>query len=199
MARNRTLPRLAVPLAALALSGCISFGAKPPPVLLTLSSSAVMAPGTTRSARAGEAITILPPRVPQSLATNRVPVQSGGTSIAYVKDAQWVDTPNRLFRALLAETVSAKTGRMVLDNRQFSFDPGMTITGTLVNFGVDASTGEAVVTYDAARATEGGARVEERRFEARVAVSPIESAPVGAALNTAANQVADQVAVWIGG
>lgn len=191
--------RFAAPLMALAVSGCISFGAKPPPTLLTLTPSATLAPGTTRSAAAGQAITILPPRVPQALATNRVPVYSDDTNIAYVKDAQWVDSPARLFRALVAETVSAKTGRLVLDNRQFSVDPGTTITGVLVNFGVDAATGEAVVTYDAARATNGGQGIEERRFEARVPVSPVESGPVSVALNSAANQVADQVAGWIGG
>lgn len=195
MARIRTL----FPLAALALSGCISFGAKPPPSLLTLTASATMPAGTTRNAAAGQAITILPPRLPQALATNRVPVQNGDTSIAYVKDAQWVDSPNRLFRALLAETVSAKTGRLVLDNRQFSFDPGMTISGTLVHFGIDASTNEAVVTYDAARAVAGGTAVEERRFQARVPVSEIAADTVGVALNDAANRVAGEVAGWIGG
>lgn len=191
--------RFAVPLAALALSGCISFGAEPPPSLLTLSPASTMPAGTSRSAAAGEAITIVPPRVPQALATNRVPVQSDDTTLAYVKDAQWVDAPNRLFRSLLAEVVSAKTGKLVLDNRQFTVDPGITISGTLMNFGVDASTSEAVVTYDAVRGSQGGTRVEERRFEARVPVSAVESGPVGVALNAAANQVAEQVAAWVGG
>jgi cholesterol transport system auxiliary component len=87
----------------------------------------------------------------------------------------------------------------VLDNRQFSFDPGMTISGTLVNFGIDASTNEAVVTYDAARAVSGGTGVEERRFEARVPVSEITADTAGVALNDAANRVAGEVATWIGG
>ena len=38
----------------------------------------------------------------------------------------------------------------------------------------------------------------KRRFEARVPVSAIEPAPVGVALNQAANQVAAEVADWIG-
>src|SRR5690606_29617396 len=129
---------------------------------------------------------------------NRVPVMSGDTSIAYVKDAQWVDQPNRLFRALLSEVISAKTGRLVLDNRQFAFDPGTRISGQLPKFGVDADTNEAVVTYDAARTTTGGEQLEERRFEARVPVSAIEAGAVAGALNTAANRVADEVAGWIG-
>jgi len=196
MARFGTLSRLSIPLAALALSGCISFGAKPPATLLTLFPASTMAAGESRSATAGQAVTILTPRVPAALANNRIPVQSGDTSIAYVKDALWADSPNRLFRSLLAEVVSARTGRLVLDNRQFSFDPGMTITGELRNFTIDESSMEAVVTYDAARAANGG--IEERRFEARTPVSAIEPAAAATALNSAANKVADQVADWIG-
>jgi cholesterol transport system auxiliary component len=196
MVRFATLTRLSIPLAALALSGCISFGAKPPATLLTLFPAATMAAGESRTAAAGQAVTILTPRVPAALANNRIPVQSGDTSIAYVKDALWADSPNRLFRSLLAEVVTARTGRLVLDNRQFSLDPGMTITGELRNFTIDESAMEAVVTYDAARAVGSG--IEERRFEARAPVSAIEPGAASIALNTAANKVADQVADWIG-
>lgn len=184
-------------IAALALSGCISFGAKTPPTLLTLTSDAKMPAGTSRTVGPGESVTILPPRVPAALATNRVPVQADDTNLAYVKDAQWVETPGQLFRALLSETVAAKTGRVVLDARQFSFDPGVRISGELSHFGVDASAMEAVVTYDAARTV--GDRVEERRFEARVSIPKVEAGPVGVGLNRAANQVAGEVATWIGG
>jgi cholesterol transport system auxiliary component len=40
--------------------------------------------------------------------------------------------------------------------------------------------------------------VEKRRFEARVPVSAIDAASAGAALNDAANQVAVEVADWVG-
>jgi len=183
--------------AALALSGCISFGAKPPPTLLTLTADATMPAGTSRTVGPGESVTILVPRVPAALATNRVPVQSDDTNLAYVKDAQWVEPPSQLFRALLSETIAAKTGRVVLDARQFTFDPGVRISGELSQFGIDASAMEAVVTYDAARSV--GDRVEERRFQARVPVSEVEAGSVGVALNQAANRVAGEVAAWIGG
>lgn len=191
------MTKLLAPLAALLLAGCLSFGADPPASLLTLNAESAAAVGTSRSAGAGEAITVLQPRVPNALATNRVPVSSGDIAIAYVKNAQWVDTPDKLFRDLLSETITARTGRLVLDERQFNFDPGTTISGELRNFGVDADSGEAVVTYDAAR--QIGERVEERRFEARVPVAPVSGATVGPALNSAANRVAADVAAWIGG
>lgn len=185
-------------LGLFALSGCISFGSEPPPYLLTLTSAATVPAATSRTAAAGEAITVVTPTVPQALATARVPVVSNGTAIAYVKDAQWVDTPNALFGRLLSETIAARTGRVVLDPRQFSFDPGIRLTGQLQSFGVDSDSMEAIVLYDAALA-RGADRVETRRFEARVPVAVVETAAVGTALNQAANQVATDVAAWIGG
>lgn len=182
----------------LTLSGCISFGSEPPPYLLTLDPAVTVPAATSRTAPAGEAVTVVVPTVPQALATNRVPVVSSGTAIAYVKDAQWVDTPNALFGRLLSETIAARTGRVVLDPQQFTFDPGLRLTGQLQRFGVDADAMEAVVVYDAALA-RGPDTIETRRFEARLPVAAVETAPVGAALNQAANQVAAEVAAWIGG
>ena len=186
-------------LAAIPLAGCISLGEDPPPVLLTLTAAAVVQPGSTASGTPGEAVTVVTPGVPQSLATARIPVQSNDTEVAYLKDAQWVETPNKLFQRLLSETIQARTGRPVLSPRQFSLDPGTRISGELLAFGVDAPTQSAVVTYDAAISRDGGARVETRRFEARVPVSAVESGPVGVALNAAANQVAGEVAAWVAG
>jgi cholesterol transport system auxiliary component len=56
---------------------------------------------------------------------------------------------------------------------------------------------QAVVVYDAALARSGGA-VETRRFAASVPVSAIDAPSAAAALNQAANQVASEIAAWIG-
>lgn len=183
---------------ALALSGCISFGADPPDSLLTLTPASSVAAQTSRTASAGEAVTVVVPSVPQALRTNRVPVRTGATAVAYLKDAQWVEMPAPLFGRLLSETIAARTGRVVLDPAQFTFDPGVRLTGQLQSFGVDADRMEAVVLYDAALA-RGADQVETRRFEARVPVAAVDVAAVGPALNQAANQVAADVAGWIGG
>jgi cholesterol transport system auxiliary component len=121
-----------------------------------------------------------------------------GQQVAYVKDAFWVDTPNDLFRRLLSETIASRTGRVALDPLQTTFNPGNRLTGQLQNFGIDAPRMQAVVTYDAALAT-GPETVVTRRFEARVPVAAIDRANVAPALNAAANQVATEVAAWIGG
>lgn len=182
--------------ASLALSGCLSFGAKPPPTLMRLTSD--VQPGTaSRTAAAGTAITVVPPSVPAELMTPRVPVRSGATQVAYVKDAQWVEAPNILFARLLSATIAGRNGRVVLDPKQFTFDPGQRLTGTLQAFGLDADTNEAVVVYDAAVSRDKDS-VETRRFEARVPVPALDAASAPAALNQAANMVAAEVAAWVG-
>jgi cholesterol transport system auxiliary component len=196
----KTIP-FAVSL-ALSLSACVSFGSKVPASLVTLSPATTLPSGTSRTLASNDAMTIAVPIAPQALASNRVAVSSGETAIAYVKDAQWAEPPARLFQRLLAETVSAKTGKLVLDPRQFSAASGMQMSGQLRNFGVvvetpGATSGTAVVTYDAAVSRDRGMKVTTQRFEARVQVSVIDAVSVGPALNTAANQVAVKVADWV--
>ena len=192
----RTL-RLSLPIAcALALGGCFG-GAKVPPTLLTLSPDAPPPADMTRSAGAGETVTIDVPVTPKALKSVRVPAQVGDTAIAYIKGAQWVDMPDRLFQQLLSETLKRTTNRIVLDPRQASLDPGLTVTGQLDRFGFDSAAGAAVVRFDAALAVSAGNRIETRRFEASEP-SAGDAATIGPALNRAANHVATDVAKWIG-
>ncbi|MEA3061762.1 MAG: cholesterol transport system auxiliary component, partial [Sphingomonadales bacterium] len=154
------------------------------------------APAASRTAPTSQAITVVAPSVPQELMTTRVPVRSG-TQVTYIPKAQWVEMPSAMFARLVSETISAKTGRVVLDPHQFSFDPGHRLTGTLQEFGIEEAGSQAVVVYDAVLA-RGANAVETRRFEARVPVTAIDAASAPAALNRAANDVAAQVAAWVG-
>jgi cholesterol transport system auxiliary component len=181
--------------AALALSGCFG-GAKVPDTLMTLT-PAQARPATTRTAAEGEAITVVVPSAAREIQTLRVPVQESDIAVSYLKDAQWVELPTNLFARLLTETIAATTNRVVLDPRQFTFDPGQRLTGTLQRFGLDASRMEAVAIYDAVLARKGGG-VTARRFEARVPVATADAAALAPALNQAANQVATEVAGWVG-
>lgn len=184
--------------AALPLAACLSFGAKPPPTLMSLTAEAPLAVGTARSIRPAEAIWVAVPSVPQALTTNRVAVKAGPTAVAYLKKAQWVDAPNKLFRDLLAETIAAKTGRVVADMRNFALAPDTRLSGRLVNFGLDAASRSVVVTYDASLVRSDSGPVETRRFEARAPVAKEDGPAVATALNQAANQVAGEVAGWVG-
>ncbi|MDQ1229531.1 cholesterol transport system auxiliary component [Sphingomonas sp. SORGH_AS 879] len=189
---------LIVLMASLPLAGCISFGAKPPPSLLTLQAQSAPVVGQTQDSEPGKSITIQVPSSPQELATARVPVQENATSIAYVKDAQWAEPPTRLFARLMADTLTARAGRVVLSARESIGDPGDRLGGELRQFGMDATRREAVVMFDAALQRDGQTSIEKRRFEARVPVGKIDAESVGPALNQAANQVAQQVSDWVG-
>lgn len=189
---------LAGALAGCSLGGLLGGGGKGPAMLQTLTPEAADPGAMTRTANAGQAVTVATPTMPKELHTVRVPVQLSPTDIQYVTGLQWVDTPDRLFQALVSETVRRTTGRVVLDPRQATLDPGLQVTGALQRFGYDAASRQVVVVYDASLSTEGGSRVEARRFTASVP-STGSGASVGPALNRAANQVALDVARWIGG
>ncbi len=191
---------LTLSLAALALSGCVSIGTKPKisPNLLTL------VPDTARTANEGQsptpdqALSIAQPVVSQMLGYNRIPVIGASGKVSYIIDANWVEPPAALFRALLSEVVSAKTGRVVVDSRALPITTGTRLSGQLLAFHIDEATGQAVVTYDALLVRKGTVQIAARRFTARVSVGVIGGAAAGAALNAAANQVATQVADWVG-
>ena len=199
----KTMLRVTAPLAlALAVGGCslggMLGGGKAPAWLLTLTPEAPAPASLARAAAAGDTVTINVPVIPKELRTTRVPVQVSATAVQYVEDLTWVDTPDRLFQALLSETVRRTTGRVVLDGKQTALDPGMLVTGQLNRFGFDDATQSVIVQYDAAKSAAGGTQVDTRRFEASVPASG-DAASVGAALNRAANQVALEAATWIGG
>lgn len=191
------MKKLAI-LLTVPLSACISFGAKPPPSLMTLSPAAPVPVGAAANSGTARNITIRVPTTPQEIAVTRVPVRATDTSIAYVKDAQWIEPPARLFARLLSDTVQARAGYVVLSNRQSNVDPGAQLTGELRSFGLDAATSSAIVTYDASLLRKGATAFDKRRFEARVPVTAIDAANAAAGLNQAANQVATEVADWVG-
>ncbi len=188
---------LAMTSAGCSLGGLLGGGAKTPATLQTLTPE-VPDPGpATRTAAAGQSVTVAVPVVPKELRTLRVPVQLTPTDVQYVTNLQWVDTPDRLFQHLVAETIRRTTNRVVLDTNLTTLDPGLLLSGQLQKFGYDASSGQVVVEYDGALSTAGGNRVEARRF---VATAPADgtAGSVGSALNRAANQVATEVAGWVG-
>nr|WP_313809189.1 ABC-type transport auxiliary lipoprotein family protein [Sphingobium sp.] len=183
---------------AFLLSGCVSFGGKPPERLLSLDAAQKVAPGTLRQANAGRTITVADPEAPKMLDTVRVPVRIAPTSVAYVTKVQWADTPRHLFQKLLAETIAAGSDRIVLDPGQYSADAGQRLMGELVDFGLDDASNSAVVTYDAMLAGPGGVAIAKQRFTASAPVGgKIDAESIAIPLNRAANKVAADVAAWL--
>ena len=187
-----------LPLTLSACGGLLGGGAKAPPNLQVLTPEAPDPGPITRSAAAGQAVTVAVPIVAKELRTIRVPVQVSPTNIQYVTGLQWVDTPDHLFQRLVAETIRRTTNRVVLDTALTTLDPGLLLSGQLQRFGYDAQTGQAIVEYDGTLSTAGGSRVDTRRFVATVPADGT-AASVGPALNRAANQVSADVAKWVGG
>ena len=182
--------------ASLALAGCVSFGGKAPPTLLVITADAKVQNGTAKTGEAADGMIVLMPDVPRKLDTNRVPVQIDDGSIAYLKDAFWADKPARLMQTLLIETLSAKTGKLILSEVEAGGKAGSYLSGNLSEFGIDARSNQAVVAYDAVRVVRSKP-IQKQRFEAREAIAAIEPNAASDALNTAANKIAADVAAWI--
>lgn len=189
----RTFPALA----ALALGGCVSFGSEPPESLLTLTPTAEAPAGSNTAGSAAGALAVLVPDAPARLDVVRVPVQVDDAKIAYLKDAVWVDKPARLFRGLLAETIRTRGDRLVIDSNDPALTPDAQLRGVLRDFGYDARSSSVIVRFDAIRDTAGGG-IETHRFQSVIPGVAPEAGPVGEALNRAANDVAGQVAEWVG-
>ena len=183
---------------ALPLAGCVSLGPKPPRSLITLNAAAPLAPGPARTATDKSAVAVAPLTALPSLMTQRVMV-SDGNDVSYLKDAQWAAPPVQLFRALVAETITVRTGRVVPDPRLLASQPNTRLAGQLTRFGLDGPGQAVIVTFDATLVHAGSDHIQARRFSARVPVSGETTEPVAAALNQAANQVAADVADWVGG
>lgn len=198
MRPHMRIARLATVLAAAALlGGCVKLGPKAPSQLINLTPARAAPAGAIASGRVVDAIVVLDPDTDRRLDVQRVPVQVDPATVAYVKNAQWVERPARLFRRLLAETLRAKGQRLVLEGGDTEAGGKLILSGRLLDMGYDAASRSVVVRYDALRSDSQGT-VQARRFEAVVpGVKPAATA-IAPALNQAANDVAGQVADWIG-
>lgn len=182
--------------AGLALSSCVSLGGKAPASLLTLTAKATVAAGASKTGQVKDAMVILIPDVPRKLDTNRVPVQIDAGNVAYLKDSVWTDKPAVLIRHLLAETLAAKNGTLILSEVETAGRAENYLSGQLVEFGIDEGGMEAVAVFDAVRIRKG-LPLEKRRFEATEGLTKIASAEAADALNAVANKVAEDVATWL--
>jgi cholesterol transport system auxiliary component len=185
---------LALPLT---LAGCVNLGGgKVPPLLMTLTADSTAAAGAAQSGKITDAVVVAEPETDRRLSAQRVPVQVDAASVAYLQKAMWVERPARLFQGLLAETLRAKSGRLVFEAGDTDAKGAVRLSGRLVEMGYDARSRAVVVRFDALR--DAGGALSTRRFEAvEPGVLP-DAASVGPAINRAANKVAAEVADWVG-
>lgn len=183
--------------AIMLLSGCLGLGGKVPDQLISLTARSVAPAGAVEGGRIGEALSVLDLEADRRIDVQRVPVQIDDSSVAYLKDAMWVERPARQFRRLVAETIRAQGRRMVFEGGDVEPGGRLTLSGRLVDMGYDARSGSVVVRFDAVRSEAGGS-VQARRFESVVTGVAPKAGSVVPALNRAANDVAAQVADWAG-
>lgn len=184
-------------LLALPLAGCLSLSPEPPEQLLTLTPARTAAAGGDLGGNAAAALAVIEPTADQRLSVARVPVQVSDSGVAYLKDALWVEKPTRLFQQLVAETIRAQGGKLVVGEGDLGYGAATRLSGRLLDMGYDAASGSVVVRYDAVLQMPDGT-IRTRRFESRVADVEPEAQAVGPALNEAANRVAGEVAEWVG-
>ena len=160
---------LAGALGGCSLGGLLGGGGNPPVTLQTLTPEAADPGAMTPTANSGQAVTITTPTTAKELKTVRVPVQVNPTNIQYVTNLQWIDTPDRLFQGLVAETVRRTTGRVVLDPRQAALDPGLQVSGDLQRFGYDAGLSWSMMHHCRPRAAHAWKRAASPRASRRTA------------------------------
>ena len=187
----------ALTLSSAMLSGCLSFGGKAPKQLITLTPESTAPAGSLGGGKLADAVVVLDPQTDRKIDVLRVPVKVDEVTVAYLKDATWIERPARQFRHLLAETIRAKGQRLVLEDTDNQAGGKLRIGGRLVDLGYDGSSGSVVVRYDAVREDAAG-NIVSQRFEAEVAGVEPKAEAIAPALNRAANDVARQVADWIG-
>lgn len=186
-------------LAALALSGCVSLGGggEAPDQLLTLTPAVIAPAGDAADGDMASALAVTEPSTPQHLNVIRIPVRVNDSSLAYLQDAFWVQKPSQLFQRVLAETIRATSDRLVIGGGELDYAARTQLGGELVAMDYDAPSSSVVVRYDAVLRSPNG-DVRTQRFESVVSgVSP-DALSVGPAFNQAANEVAAQVADWVG-
>lgn len=196
MRKGAALAALAIS-GALAVSGCVSLGSKAPKMLIGPTANQSPVAGAMPGGARAEALVVLDPDAGRKLDVLRIPVQVDDAQIAYLTDIAWVERPARLFRQLLAETIRSRGKRLVMESVEEGASARTTLGGRLIDMGYDARQQSVVVRFDAIR-SDGMGGVEVRRFEAVVPGISAKAEEVGPALNRAANDVARQVADWVG-
>lgn len=197
--------RAAMLMLAALLAGCgplVKIG-EPPATPARLYALRAAAPGDAGPASVPGAalrtVVVEAPLPAAALRTLRIPVVTGDTSLAWLKDAQWLEPPARQFQGLLLDMLAAQPGIAAIDARLHSGPAQLRLTGTLDSLGVDvrdASRPVARVRFTAVLSGARGALVATAPFEAARPVDPASPDSVVRGLSEAAQEAARAAALW---
>jgi ABC-type uncharacterized transport system auxiliary subunit len=135
---------------------------------------------------------------PQELSNDRMVIRAGAQEIQYLKDMRWTEKPARLLRPLFAEHLKTHMpNAILLSPTQLEPAPTYRLSGRVTAFQVQRDTGKALVRVEMllTSAKTKTAIINSFKAEAEADVrSPVDMAR---GLNTAANQVAENIANWV--
>jgi cholesterol transport system auxiliary component len=135
---------------------------------------------------------------PAELALDRLVVRRGAQEVLYTKGARWTDKPTRLVRSLITEYLKASSKSIVASPTQIDVPIVYRLSGRLSAFHVRVDgTPTASVRFEALLNNTRNRAPVMQVFSAEAAALSDSPSAMAAAINTASNQVALQVASWV--
>jgi cholesterol transport system auxiliary component len=144
-------------------------------------------------------LVVEPPLAAAALRTLRIPVVTSDTSLAWLKDAQWLEAPARQFQGLLLAALGAQPGIAAVDARLHDGAGARRLGGSLDALGVDARTPGrqlATVRFTAVLSGARGTLLGTAAFEASRPVDASDPDSVVRGLSAAAREAAEAAARW---
>jgi cholesterol transport system auxiliary component len=135
---------------------------------------------------------------PAELALDRIVVRRGAQEVLYTKGARWTDKPTRLMRSLVSDYLKANSKSIVASPTQIDVPIVYRLSGRLSAFHVRVDGAPtASVRFEALLNNTRNRAPVARVFAAEAAADSDSPSAMAAALNTASNQVAKDVAAWV--
>jgi cholesterol transport system auxiliary component len=188
----------------LCLTACVSLVPKPAALgdVITLTPRITQPAAAQPAAQGGTAqpisISVMLPITAQQLSIVRVPVYDDSNAVTYLPGLRWVEPPAALVQNLLGETLTQSRKTLVLDPRlEVATAPELRLSSKLVAFGIDAPRHVVTIRLDVLLTRNSGKQVFTHSFTAQAPLERIDAAHAAGALNTAANDVAENVTHWV--
>ncbi len=135
---------------------------------------------------------------PAELALDRIVVRRGAQEVLYAKGARWTDKPARLMRNLVTDYLKASSTSIVASPTQIDVPILYRLSGRLSAFQIRVDgTPIASVRFEALLNNTRNRTPIAKLFSAEVEATSDSPSAMAAAINTASNQVASDVAGWV--
>jgi cholesterol transport system auxiliary component len=186
--------RFSAPAAAIALAGLLAAcgGSSPPPTF------DLVAPRDQLGARPGRAlIVVAEPSALAAIDTNRLIVMTRGGGLAYLGDAQWSDRLPKLVQVRLIQTFENAKRLTAVGRPGDRLLPAAQINSEIRRFGIDESTGDAVIEMSVKIVQDRTGRILAGHIFTRSVPAGGSGGPVAAAaLDLAMQEMLREIVRW---